>query len=345
MEILVDTDELFESFRNDVRTHQILNEGLIGIIGSIIKAFVMFIKKIFELIFGIIRKIFELITGGSGGVGGSISSKNGFRHKRDYPNPKKSFLIEFYDYNKFINSLEQSYYSTASFTEACIDMTTGIYDRCVVLCSKYPKYIKDGTIDKEDVQELFTEDIMNTSSKFMKDTKFTQFFKTFNDAKDVKDINSIEEFKNLSDIISSYVKQELLEKDYTKIEELPDPLDLQNQIKNLSKNMKDDMDDISKKVNNVIKKMENVNNLRMDFNDDELQTKFYEILKYQSTCMSDFLRSIFSNIYLYTINLDRGYIKRIIEFNKTCHDILSGNTEYDEFDYRIYTDINGDVND
>ena len=103
MEILVDTDELFESFRNDVRTQQVLNEGLVGIIGGIIKAFVMFIKKIFEAIFGIIRKIFELITGRNGSGGGSSDTK--FKHKKDYQKPSTNSKIYFYNFYIFHNSL------------------------------------------------------------------------------------------------------------------------------------------------------------------------------------------------------------------------------------------------
>ena len=330
MEILVNTDELFESFKNDVRTYQILNEGLVGIIGSIIKAFVTFIKKIFETIFGIIKKIFEMISGGSSG-GGSVASKNGFKHKKDYPNPKKSFSIEFYDYRKLINALEQSYYSVVAFTDVCADMAMGVYDKCIFLSTKFPKYIRDEIIDKEDVLEFFEDEVEKRSIKFMKDVKFTQFFKTFDSIKVVKDINGLEDFKNISDIISSYVKQEISEKEYTRIEELPDPLDLQNQIKDLSKNMKDDIDNVSKKVTNVIKKMENINNLKMDFDDADLQTKFYEMLKSQVVNLTEFLKGIFTNGYLYTVNLDRNYIKVIMRFNKTCHDVLSGNTENDTF--------------
>ena len=55
------------------------------------------------------------------------------------------------------------------------------------------------------------------------------------------------------------------------------------------------------------------------------------MLKSQIVRLTEFLKGIFINGYLYTVNLDRNYIKVIIGFNKTCHDVLSGNTENDTF--------------
>ena len=73
MEILVDTDFLFEQYQREVR-YSLLYEGVFDVIGSIIKGFISFIAKIFEVIGSIIKKIFEFLTGNSGS-GGSSSSK------------------------------------------------------------------------------------------------------------------------------------------------------------------------------------------------------------------------------------------------------------------------------
>ena len=58
MEIIVDTDLLFEQYQRDVR-YSIFYEGVIDVIGSIVKGFISFIQKIFEAIGSIIKKIFE----------------------------------------------------------------------------------------------------------------------------------------------------------------------------------------------------------------------------------------------------------------------------------------------
>ena len=336
MEILVNTDELFESFRCDVKTQQILNEGLTGIIGNIIKAFVTFIKKIFETIFGIIKKIFEMISGRGGSGGGSIASKNGFKHKKDYPNQSTDSKIYFYNYESFIYAITKTYNSIYQYTEGCMDMAINIYNKYREIGEKASNDIRSGKLDKEDLaKQLSKDNFFNLINNEMKDTKFTQFFKTF----DIKPENYDEPFKYIDDFSDKMI--DLMYKECFKSiirykdDLIPDPLDLQNRVKSLSDTMMTDTKNISKKVNDVIKKMENINNLKINFDNEKLQSLFGNILKELTVDLSNILKENIRNIYYYTVGFHKSCIKDIVEFNEVCHKVLNGeanNKEYNLID-------------
>ena len=337
MEILVDTDELFESFRCDVKTQQVLNEGFTGIIGSIIKAFVSFIKKIFETIFGIIRKIFEMISGRGGSSGGG-SSDTKFKHKKDYPNPSTDFVIYFYEHELFISALTKSYNSVYLYTEGCMDMVINIYNKYREIGEKASNDIRSGKLDKEDLSKQLSKDnLFNLINNETKNDKFAQFYKTFN----IKPENYDEPFKYIDDFSDKMVDF-MYEESFKYIfkyddvqKNFPDPLDLQKELKSLSDTIMTDTKNISKKVNDVIKKMENINNLKINFDNEKLQSLFGNILKELTVELSNILKENIHNIYHYTVVFHKMCISDIMEFNKVCHKVLNGeanNKEYNLID-------------
>lgn len=313
MEIIVDTDLLFEQYQREVR-YSLLYEGVFDVIGSIIKGFISFIAKIFEVIGSIIKKIFEFLTGNSGSGGSSSSKKEqeiikDFRNKKDYPYPKEEFSFEDYDYKKVLENIDTVFLKKIYNEEvpAMVNKATSmIKDITAHLTGKTSPKIYNK--EKQNIFKGYNETI-NNIAKFMQ-------------SKDDYDGNpSI--FENIdSNYLISLIYGDKIT--YDSVDSLCDPKDFIASLKNLSNSISRLNNGINKAINNkIIADLDNITtNIKTYKNSIKVN---HEVVSDINNALKAFT-SVLNKIYYPSFKIVFRAISDGKKFTYKCHKILANNS-------------------
>lgn len=317
MEIIVDTDLLFEQYQRDVR-YSIFYEGVIDVIGSIVKGFISFIQKIFEAIGSIIKKIFEFLTGNSSGGGSSSSKKEQeiikyFRNKKDYPHPKEEFSFEDYDYKKILENIDTVFVKKIYNTEVEFMITEAshvVKDITAHLTGKTS--LKIYNKERQKIFKGYNETINNIA-------KFIQI-------KDEYDGGNPSIFQDVdSDYLISLIYGD--KKTYDSVDSLCDPKDFKESLKNLANTVYKINNSIDKSINSKI--ITDLKNIATNIN----KKAYNNSGKVNHESVSDInnalkaFTSVLNKIYYPSFKIIFRAISDGRKFTRKCHSILANNSE------------------
>ena len=314
MEIIVDTDLLFEQYQREIR-YSIFYEGVIDVIGSIIKGFISFIAKIFEVIGSIIKKIFEFLTGNSSDSSSSKKEKEiikNLRNKRDYPNPKKEFSFEDYDYKKVLENIDKFFIKRIYNTEVEMMVT-----------------------DASNVVKNITAHLTGKTTPKIYNKERQNIFKGYNET-----INNIAKFIQIKDeydggnpsifddVDSNYLISLIFgdKITYDSVDSLCDPKDFIANLRNLTNSVSKINHGIDKSIHSKI--ITDLNNIATNINKNVYKNSNkvnHEAVSDVNNALKAFT-SVLNKIYYPSFKIVFRAISDSKKFAYKCHRILANNS-------------------